>query len=265
LDKKISQKVVREIQRLKVLREKITTVNLPFVRKIANDFYHRRLGYKKNLEVEELIHEGIFGLWQAIEKFDLKRKTSFSTYAWYWISRAMVQAITEKADLIRIPFHIHEKKAKYHQMNARMNVNEIPREELCQKLNLSLALLEKIENPFSFLSLQDGIGSRGLHNRSLEETLPSPHFEPPSEIVYRKEIREKVLDLFEGLTPIEKEVIKKRFGLELNEEYGREYTLEEIGRIFGVTRERIRQIEKKAILKLSKKIKVLKIFKKTDL
>ena len=238
-----SEKLLAEIKNLKKLRNEITTLNLGFVIKIVNLMQTET--EKGSLEFEDLIQEGIFGLWRAIEKFDPERNITFASYARYWIFQAVKRAIAQKKNLIRIPEHIPQKKRRYH----RLLTKGVSKERISKELQVSPEILQKvIEAPYVFLSLYEKNENKNDGKYFLEETTPS-YALSPDKLVYNKELRKKITEILKTLSPKEQIVIKKRFGLD-EKTYGERHTFQEIGEELGLTRQRIEQIEKKALSKI---------------
>lgn len=236
------------------IRNKIIVYNLKLIAKYAN--YYSRIS---SLEYEDLINEGVIGIIEAIEKFDIKKNTRFSTYAVYWIRQKIRRAVQEKGNFIRIPVHVLEKIEKLTLLENKYLSNglEIDREHICQILSISeeqyLELKKIRKNFIDMKSINCFVGEDDLE---LIEFIVDKEEETPENILIQKLMREDIKSVIETLTYKEQKVICLRFGL--NDDQPR--TLEEVGREFSLTRERIRQIEVKAIRKLrhpsrSKKIR----------
>ncbi len=228
-------------------RRRMIEANLRLVVKIAKRYANEGISYL------DLIEEGNLGLIRAVEKFDAGRQCRFSTYATWWIKQSIERAIANQSRTIRVPIHISSKLHKVSKFIATFSERE-GREPTHEEISAATGLaVEFVRNLFSMVvktySLETIIDEDG--KLTLEEILPSTSIEEPLAAFEHTKRMEEIGSWLDTLGSDEKRVVTLRFGLDGEEPQ----TLEAIGKMFGVTRERIRQIEQKAINKLRRVVK----------
>ena len=231
----------------KKAREKMITANLRLVVKIAHDFGNY------GLPLLDLISEGNIGLMKAVERFDPKKGGKLSTYASWWIKQSIKRALANQSKTIRLPVHLVDKIGKIRRVAAQMTEelgHEPTTEELAEELGLPVAKVAHLKNvAVRPASLDAKISADD--DTAFGDLVGDDRAEDPFEALRDKDLQGEVGDLLDALNPRERKIISFRFGLD----GGRERTLEEVGHKFGVTRERIRQLQTIALLKMRKALR----------
>jgi len=222
-------------------KNELITRNLRLVVNVAKHYIGRGLSFL------DLIQEGNIGLMKVVDKFDYKMGFKFSTYATWWIRQGITRALIDKTKTIRVPVHMmdfYNKVTKASRELTRQLGREPSKEEIAEKLEVSTGkiaeVLRAIQDP---IALQTPLGDEGskLEDFISDKDSPSPYSDTE-----RNNVTKHILNVLNTLTPREEKVIRMRFGIG----FGKDHTLEEVGRHFSITRERVRQIEAKALKKL---------------
>ena len=237
----------------KVAKDKIVRANLRFVVNVAKKYQNR------GLDLTDLISEGNIGLLTAIERYDVSKGYHFISYAVWWIRQAILKAIYEKSKMIRLPLNranelVQIEKARKNVGGSKSEEQEI--REIAEMLNMDKAHVRDLLNiARDMISLDTAVNSGDSDSSSLGEFISDSLYDDPEEHVMQTSMKEDIDAVLDSLTEKEAEVLRYRFGLNGKESM----SLKEVGDVFHLTKERIRQIEKKAIRRLQHPTRMSKL------
>jgi RNA polymerase primary sigma factor len=241
--KALNQCLLRSEHSVQKARQKMIQANLRLVIYVAKKYRNRGLSFS------DLIQEGNLGLMKAVDKFNYRRGFKFSTYAHWWIRQAIIRAIDDRARLIRIPVHMAERVNRLNRITQEIRVREgreALMEELTERTGLSKEkVCEALQTPQDPISMAVPFGRD--EDAQLGDFIEDKNHRAPVELVMDSELRSNVHELLSILTPREADILAMRFGIGVD---ATEHTLDEIGKLFGVSKERVRQLEARALRKL---------------
>jgi RNA polymerase primary sigma factor len=238
-EKELAKRIEEGDEEAKML---LARANLRLVVSIAKKY----VGRSPDLTLLDLIQEGNLGLFKAVDKFDWLKGFKFSTYATWWIRQAITRALADQSRTVRIPVHMHETIAKYKQVFRRLSLDlgrdPMP-EEIATEMGIEIEKVHTIEKiDQATVSLDSTVGDDGDETSTLGDFIADDKILSPDQEASRRILKDQVNEILEELTDKERRILELRHGLV----DGIQHTLEEVGKLFGVTRERIRQIEAKA-------------------
>lgn len=223
-------------------KEKMILHNMRLVVSIARKYH------SYGMTLDDLIQEGSIGLIRAIDKYDYRKGFKFSTYATWWIRQAITRSLSDQGRTIRLPVHMVEimnKMAKTKAKLAHKNGRDATVEEIAEEMGITVEKVKNIiDSTTDIVSLDNPIGENA--ESTLADFVIDESNVTAQETMEQQEITERLIEMLDTLNARESEVLKRRFGIG----YDKEFTLEEVGKIFGITRERVRQIESRAIKRL---------------
>lgn len=250
-EKELARRVEKGDQ---LARQKLIKANLRLVVSIAKKY----IGRSPYMTFLDLIQEGNLGLFRAVEKFDWRKGYKFSTYATWWIRQAITRALADQARTIRVPVHMVELLSKFNQAKRRL-LQHLGREPLPEEIAAEMEV--EVDKVYHLMKISEGTVSletpvgEDEEDSILGEFIADEKIPLPNTEAARKLLRERLKEILVDLAPRERKILSMRFGLE----DGISHTLEEVGKEFGVTRERIRQIEAKALEKIREHQKLKKL------
>ena len=225
-------------------KNKIVSANLRFVVNVAKKYQNH------GLDLTDLISEGNIGLLTAIERFDVTKGYHFISYAIWWIRQSILKAICEKSRMIRLPLNRANELVQIEKARKMVSGNKTEEQEMtevAEMLNINISHVREMLNiSRDMVSLDAAVRPSDSDSASVGEFLEDTQYDDPAEKAISRSMKEDIQDVLETLTDKEAEVLKYRFGLEGNQSM----SLKEVGDVFNLTKERIRQIEKKAIRRL---------------